>query len=99
MKLVDVDALDFSLDGSCTDEAGEAWDNGAEYIIDIVKNAVPHNGSVPVVHARWDCDCDDYVCSACKAMFSSELGYVARYEIFVMPNYCPRCGAKMDQED
>lgn len=51
----------------------------------------------PVVHAHWNKTCvpDIYQCSACKkAVKMDEL-----CDSEVLREFCPKCGAKMDEED
>lgn len=64
----------------------------------------------PVVHARWipsesDFDdddtlfdgeeCCDWQCSACR----EDICYEDPMPMKLLPNCCPKCGAKMDEED
>lgn len=51
---------------------------------------------VPVVHGRWISKNDHgyewvFVCSNCD--------YVDGYPFNERPNYCPNCGAKMDEKE
>ena len=54
--------------------------------------AIPAEEVAPVRHGRWEMYfADKYLmCSACKASFWDENGDGG-------PNYCPNCGAKMDE--
>lgn len=63
--------------------------------------AFPSADVAPVVHGRWIKDNDsfqindyccyfDHTCSECGKIISD------RYEL---PNYCPNCGAKMDEQE
>lgn len=67
-------------------------------------DAIPAADVAPVVHAHWveypEClkypnayNDDHIVCSACKECFSVLDNDTERF------NYCPNCGAKMDEED
>lgn len=54
----------------------------------------------PVRHGRWIAEDEDYVddtyiCSACGYEFVVTAGDLKSNEL----NYCPRCGAKMDDKD
>lgn len=54
----------------------------------------------PVRHGRWILEDEDYVddtyiCSACGYEFIITAGDLESNEL----NYCPRCGAKMDDKD
>lgn len=62
---------------------------------------IPGADVAPVVHGRWIKDNDsfqisdyccyfDHTCSECGKIIND------RYEF---PNYCPNCGAKMDEEE
>lgn len=56
----------------------------------------------PVVHARWIEDGDDYICSNCnEIVFPCVSGWQmdkTLKEGKTYWNYCPHCGAKMDEE-
>lgn len=66
---------------------------------------VPTVDAVPVVHGEWVRDHVDHgklICSRCKC----KAGYRAKetelgYNIFIVSpsNYCPNCGAKMNQNN
>ncbi len=53
---------------------------------------------VEVKHGKWkikidEYDCEYMMCSVCKEEF-----YPAdAYTVDITPNYCPNCGAKMDE--
>lgn len=52
----------------------------------------------PVIHAHWIEDCGDYKCSHCSTEFWDEIVFIVRTSEHEFPNYCPCCGAKMDEE-
>lgn len=75
-----------------TENLDDAYEQGWLDALGNLKNA-PAVDVVPVVHGRW-LDNEDY-------MFCSICGIQWNYcdndtETF---NYCPNCGAKMDEED
>ena len=58
----------------------------------------------PVVHGRWELEYETYGkmrCSVCKkeALIEKAIGDVGVITIYVDSNYCPNCGAKMDEKD
>lgn len=57
--------------------------------IDLIKETFPSADVVPVRHGRWEVvDAEEprkYGCSKCKRLS------------WHMENYCPNCGAKMDE--
>ena len=91
MRLIDADALIEEI-GKEIDEAKKAplcdYCAGMKNVIGIVKN---QDSVDPVKHGHWKFAKDVYIsCSVCDAtilLFNAE-----------NPNYCPRCGAKMDGE-
>lgn len=102
-----IDRVEFMSDLSCRITAPcepDQW-NG-EYrrkcysfndICEMLKSA-PTIDAEPVVHAHWierityERGKSDYVCSACN--------YEKNFYQVLLPfvNYCPHCGAKMDEE-
>lgn len=52
--------------------------------------AIPSADVAPVVHGQWECGCQ---CSVCG---DSHGPYNSRHRPYY--NYCPNCGAKMDEE-
>ena len=57
---------------------------------------------VPVVHGRWELEYETYGkmrCSVCKkeALIEKAIDDVGVTTIYVDSNYCPNCGAKMDE--
>lgn len=106
-EYVDVSRLDAVAytrpDGSTDYQNG--FEDGVSFILDKVDN-LPREKAVPVVHAHWDCyhcsrflgwkdgepeprwaDGKYYYCSLC------------RRRTVIRENYCPKCGAKMDEEE
>ena len=95
MRLIDAEAfLKTEIDrcgsaplvGTCTS------DN--EYLSDRLKKA-PTIEATPVVHGRWEeaSDGDGIVCPFCRTDFCTII-YDTEYF-----NYCPNCGAKMDEKE
>lgn len=52
---------------------------------------IPSSDAAPVIHAQWGADGIAAVCSLCKSSIVIE-----QYDADL--NYCPNCGAKMDEE-
>ena len=52
---------------------------------------IPAADVAPVVHGRWECGCQ---CSVCVDRHGP---YNSRHNPYY--NYCPNCGAKMDEEE
>ena len=100
MRLIDAEAfLKMEIDrcgsaplvGTCTS------DN--EYLSDRLKKA-PTIEAKPVVHGHWieqeDGNLDTYyTCSSCKEDFDLIAGTPCEN----LYNYCPSCGAKMDEKE
>ena len=61
--------------------------------------ALPAADVAPVVHARWiewdDGEGDTFECSACGEVWTLNAGNPIENNM----HYCPRCGARMDEED
>lgn len=62
------------------------------YLLDVIKDGdiVPAADVAPVVHGHWVCGCQ---CSVCGDRHGP---YNSRHKPYY--NYCPNCGAKMDEE-
>ena len=57
----------------------------------------------PIVHGRWELEYETYGkmrCSVCKkeALIEKTIGDVGVITNYVDSNYCPNCGAKMDEK-
>ena len=63
-----------------------------------VIDSAPTADVAPVIHAHWIEDCGDYKCSHCSTEFWDEMVFIVRTSEHEFPNYCPVCGAKMDEE-
>ena len=57
----------------------------------------PTIDAVPVVHGRWNDDGLDIKCTVCAKRFDDDLYWIQGH--YVVPNYCPNCGAKMDAKE
>ena len=104
MRLIDAEAfLKTEIDrcgsaplvGTCTS------DN--QYLSDRLKKA-PTIEAKPVVHGRWELEHETYGkmrCSVCKkeALIEKTIGEVGVITIYVDSNYCPNCGAMMDEKE
>ena len=69
--------------------------NGIESVLKYVEN-LPAADVAPVVHGRWISKNHHgyewvFVCSNC--------GYIDGYPFNDRSNYCPNCGAKMDEKE
>ena len=63
---------------------------------------LPSVEAEPRKHGRWihvfDSEpYDEYVCSVCGTRASSFIGGTEMWYCLLKPNYCPNCGAKMDE--
>ena len=72
-------------------------------IEEAIKNA-PTIEAKPVVHGRWELEYGTYGkmrCSVCKkeALIEKTIGDVGVITNYVDSNYCPNCGAKMDEKE
>ena len=93
MRLIDADELSNVMYHQAfeTDTDSQKWDSGCWIRYKMFENAIADAPTVdPVKHGRWDlidgCEPRRYGCSVCHRL-------VWHYE-----NYCPYCGAKMDEE-
>lgn len=86
MRLIDADALSESIrSGSGTELQ--------KFFADVCVATAPTVDAVPVVHGRWEwIEDNSNECSVCR--------YTAFFYplLEAVPNYCPKCGAKMDLE-
>ena len=76
------------------ESAVDIFQAGFEYGVDVAWdkiNKIPAADVAPVVHGRWECGCQ---CSVCGDRHGP---YNSRHRPYY--NYCPNCGAKMDEED
>lgn len=65
---------------------------------------VPIIEAKPVVHGRWELEYETYGkmrCSVCKkeALIEKAIGDVGIITTYVDSNYCPHCGARMDEKE
>lgn len=85
----------------------EVWDNG-EFIekdidFDRIAENLIANGVTVVRHGRWiyNVESGEYVCSACgenALSFTKDTLYGINLYETCLTDYCPNCGAKMDEE-
>ena len=62
----------------------------------------PNADVAPVVHGRWimvDDSCGKYACSACREIEQECTEWGAGHYNPVDKDYCPNCGAKMDEKE
>ena len=62
----------------------------------------PNADVAPVVHGRWimvDDSCGKYACSACREIEQECTEWGAGHYNPVNKDYCPNCGAKMDESE
>lgn len=88
MRLIDADKLLFDVSNVFSELlVGTRKKAGADEILRMIYNAPTVD---PVKHGRWDlidgCEPVRYGCSVCHRM------------VWHHENYCPSCGAKMDEE-
>ena len=75
-----------------TDKWGQGYNAGITEAIDRINNFIPPADVAPVVHGHWIKDNDiDYGCSACgrRQLWMNATIY----------EYCPHCGAIMDESE
>ena len=63
---------------------------------------MPAADVAPVVHGRWimvDDSCGKYACSACREIEQECTEWGAGHYNPVDKDYCPNCGAKMDEKE
>ena len=89
MRLIDADKIEWvQVKADVKAEGKEFGEKTYALILVEHLNEIPSVDAVPVKHGRW-IDMDDHVlCSLCGATH-----YGAD------KNYCPNCGARMDEED
>ena len=93
MRLIDAEAfLKTEIDRCGSDPIVGTCTSDNEYLSDRLKKA-PTIEAKPVVHGRWEeaSDGDGIVCPFCRTDFCTII-YDTEYF-----NYCPNCGAKMDE--
>ena len=75
----------------------------ADWKLDEMIEELPASDVVPVRHGQWidNIESGEYLCSACNEnalSFRKDTIYgVNLYEV-CLTDYCPNCGAKMDEE-
>ena len=89
MRLIDADALRENMyhEAFETDSEMQRWDSGCWIRYKMFENALndaPAIDAVPVVHGEWEIIDGCVCCSVCG-------------EPCMEFNYCPYCGAKMDE--
>lgn len=92
MRIIDADALrDYALE--CNRESPK-WTGSR--VVTMIAHA-PTIDAVPVVHGRWIFDQHRWICSKCRENPTFGMGYVQSEGNLY--NFCPNCGAKMDEEN
>ena len=87
MRLIDADALMEKYHKTTV------WDSWVEI------NNAPTVDAEPVKHGKWVDKCvRDWRCSECNCEIQ-KIRHVDGYCYNDLPNYCPNCGAKMDEEE
>lgn len=80
--------------------AAFAYECGAVYVSNRLshKNAFPSADVAPVVHGRWIYirKYGEYECSVCHGIDTDCSDYYSSH-VVTEQNYCPNCGAKMDE--
>ena len=75
--------------------------NGIESVLEYAEN-LPAADVAPVVHGRWimvDDSCGKYACSVCREIEQECTEWGAGHYNPVNKDYCPNCGAKMDEKE
>lgn len=100
MRLIDAEAfLKTEIDRCGSAPLVGTYTSDNEYLSDRLKKA-PTLEAKPVVHGHWieqeDGNLDTYyTCSSCKEDFDLIAGTPCEN----LYNYCPSCGAKMDEKE
>ena len=92
-QLIDLNALGI---GRCNPDIFEnrAYADGWNAAIKVIETA-PTVDAVEVIHSKWLEKKDGFACSNCGKRAGSKYG--SRYAY--LSNYCPHCGAKMDEKE
>ena len=107
MRLVDADALKHVLCDEC-DYHETLCREKAECDTVSAIDAQPTVEAVPVKHGKWAssqgyAEVGECYCSVCKTVYyADDLFTVGETDEYgcgqaLLPNYCPHCGAKMDE--
>lgn len=93
-----------------TDWEGDCWDNYAQSTEDFLEyiDNEPTVDAVPVRHGRWTscqglAEVGECQCSSCKTIYYEDDLYNNGETDengcgqALLPNYCPHCGARMDE--
>lgn len=62
---------------------------------DIIEQLVKERDAEPVIHGHWINRRNSVYCSRCGKGYRNGVGTISALN----HNYCPNCGAKMDEED
>lgn len=101
MRLIDADALIKWLNDTYCDISKRLWNYNhhvmAMDMIEIIEN-------YPTIeerkHGHWTVTENTYQCQFCQYWDTRKKEQVnGRYVFSKLPNYCPYCGAKMDEEE
>ena len=102
-RLIDADALERAMyeEAFEKDSDMQRWDSGCwiRYkLYERVLDAQPIIDAEPVTHGRWlksmESDDKGASCSVCKITFG-----ISDFELLENFQYCPCCGARMDEHD
>lgn len=94
MRLIDADSIQEELAALILYSAGTPEGECIDYAHNLI-DAQPVIDAEPVKHARWiDPVHGVYKCSNCRSLLDFEGVNAGRGDA----NYCPHCGAKMDNE-
>lgn len=102
MKLIDADAISAELRDMAKDEyycrAGAAYSTIFEIIAEAI-DKMPTADAAPIRRGKWDKNkiALHWKCSACGAAVFKNLGVVFDYTGREGLNFCPHCGAKMEE--
>lgn len=96
MRLIDADALRQAMYHETfeVDSDKQKWDSGCWIRYKMFENAIENAPTIeaePVKHGRWIEMPYSFTCSVCGVIRAK--GTTGKY------NYCPKCGAKMENED
>lgn len=99
MRLIDADAFEV-VTYKGTETFSDCFDNGVLYMLNELDKA-PTVDAVEVVHGEWisltECANAGVYCSVCNKKVWKEDYALCNKKNKLRSNYCPHCGAKMDE--
>lgn len=94
-RLIDIEEIPFLWNKYVKDNP-DTLENNAKEFVQSFKDAIKKAGLIEQKHGYWTGP-DGYDCSECGEDYM-EVADADAYASGWQPNYCPHCGAKMDEE-